>query len=292
MKISSIYSQIHLIAYVETVEEIKSRLRRLYRAAIANPADGAPKFINLDMEEYRDLRLTCDVFRQLLDEPEFLELEAGIVLQAYLPDSWIFQKQLNEWALERKAKGGAGIKIRIVKGANLAMESVDAELHDWELAPYASKVETDANFKRMLHEGCEPRNAATVKLGVASHNLFDIAYALLLRERQGVADRIEFEMLEGMANHQARAVREAASDLLLYAPIVLHDDFHTAIAYLVRRLDENTSKENFLHDIFAIEEGNAAWRIRRSASSPPARKRTACARNRPERMSAAQKLSR
>jgi RHH-type proline utilization regulon transcriptional repressor/proline dehydrogenase/delta 1-pyrroline-5-carboxylate dehydrogenase len=259
VKISSIYSQIHLIAYVETVEEIKSRLRRLYRAAIANPADGAPKFINLDMEENRDLRLTCDVFRQLLDEPEFLELEAGIVLQAYLPDSWIFQKQLNEWALERKAKGGAGIKIRIVKGANLAMESVDAELHDWELAPYGSKVETDANFKRMLHEGCEPRNAAAVKLGVASHNLFDIAYALLLRERQGVADRIEFEMLEGMANHQARAVREAASDLLLYAPIVLHDDFHTAIAYLVRRLDENTSKENFLHDIFAIKEGNAAW---------------------------------
>ena len=62
-----------------------------------------------------------------------------------------------------------------------------------------------------------------------------------------------------MANHQARAVRDTARGLLLYAPIVRHGDFHHAIAYLVRRLDENTSPENFLHDIFSIKEGNAAW---------------------------------
>jgi len=259
VKISAIFSQIHLIAYDETVEKIKTQMRRLYRAAIANPAKSKPKFVNLDMEEYRDLRMTCEVFRQLLDEPEFFNLEAGIVLQAYLPDSWPVQKELNAWALERKKQGGAGIKIRIVKGANLAMESVDAELHEWELAPYGSKEEVDANFKRMLHEGCKKEVAEAVKLGVASHNLFDIAYALLLREREGVGEKIEFEMLEGMANHQARAVHSAASDLLLYAPIVEHDDFPSAIAYLVRRLDENTSEENFLHDIFAIQEGNPAW---------------------------------
>ena len=259
VKISAIFSQIHLVAHDHTVEEIKTRMRRLYRAAIANPVDGKPKFINLDMEEYRDLRLTCDVFQQLLDEPEFMNLEAGIVLQAYLPDSWGFQKRLNAWALERVSKGGAGIKIRIVKGANLAMESVDAELHDWEVAPYASKVEVDANFKRMLHEGCNPLAASAVRLGVASHNLFDIAYALLLREREGVSDRVEFEMLEGMANHQARTVGKAASGMLLYAPIVRREDFHSAIAYLVRRLDENTTEGNFLHDIFSIREGNAAW---------------------------------
>ena len=259
VKISAIFSQIHLVAYEESLAEIKARLRRLYRAAIANPMNGRPKFVNLDMEEYRDLRLTCDVFRQVLDEPEFFALEAGIVLQAYLPDSWIFQKELNQWARERKAAGGSGIKIRIVKGANLAMESVDAELHDWEIAAYGSKEEVDANFKRMLHEGCKPDNASAVRLGIASHNLFDIAYALLLREREGVVDRIDFEMLEGMANHQARAVRDAAGGLVSYAPIVLRHDFHSAIAYLVRRLDENTHEENFLHDIFMIEEGNEVW---------------------------------
>lgn len=259
VKISAIFSQIHLVAYEETLAEIKSRMRPLYRASTANPVDGKAKFINLDMEEYRDLRLTCDVFQQLLDEPEFVNLEAGIVLQAYLPDSWAVQKQLNQWALDRVAKGGAGIKIRIVKGANLAMEVLDAELHDWQPAPYSSKEEVDANFKRMLHEGCSPDVSKAVRLGIASHNIFDIAYAMLLREREGVVGRVEFEMLEGMAAHQARIVNEAASGLLMYAPIVKRDDFHSAIAYLVRRLDENTSEGNFLKDIFAIREGNEAW---------------------------------
>ena len=260
VKISAIFSQIHLVALEETLEEIKKRLRLLYRAAMRHKrADGGSKFVNLDMEEYRDLRLTCAAFREVLEEPEFHKLEAGIVLQAYLPDAWPVQKDLNAWALKRVDGGGAGIKIRIVKGANLAMEKVDAEIHDWPLAPYHSKVEVDANFKRMLHEGCKPENARAVRLGVASHNLFDIAYGLLLRAREGVEDRVEFEMLEGMANHQARTVRDAARGLLLYAPVVKREDFHSAIAYLVRRLDENTSPENFLHDLFGMQPGDAAW---------------------------------
>jgi RHH-type proline utilization regulon transcriptional repressor/proline dehydrogenase/delta 1-pyrroline-5-carboxylate dehydrogenase len=260
VKLSAIFSQIHLVALEETLTEIKKRLRLLYRAAMQHQrAEGGSKFVNLDMEEYRDLRLTCSAFREVLDEPEFHGLEAGIVLQAYLPDAWPVQRELNAWALQRVDAGGAGIKIRIVKGANLAMEKVDAELHDWPLAPYHSKVEVDANFKRMLHEGCKPENARAVRLGVASHNLFDIAYGLLLRAREGVEDRVEFEMLEGMANHQARTVRDAAKGLLLYAPVVKREDFHSAIAYLVRRLDENTSPENFLHDLFGMHPGDAAW---------------------------------
>ncbi len=260
VKISAIFSQIHLVALEETLTEIKKRLRQLYRAAMRyKRSGGGNKFVNLDMEEYRDLRLTCAAFREVLEEPEFHALEAGIVLQAYLPDAWPVQKDLNAWALKRVDAGGAGIKIRIVKGANLAMEKVDAEIHDWPLAPYHSKVEVDANFKRMLHEGCKPENARAVCLGVASHNLFDIAYGLLLRAREGVEDRVEFEMLEGMANHQARTVRDAAKGLLLYAPVVKREDFHSAIAYLVRRLDENTSPENFLHDLFGMRPGDAAW---------------------------------
>ncbi|WP_193214226.1 bifunctional proline dehydrogenase/L-glutamate gamma-semialdehyde dehydrogenase [Luteolibacter marinus] len=260
VKISAIFSQIHLVALDETLFEIKKRLRRLYRAAMEHRrADGSPKFVNLDMEEYRDLRLTCSAFRELLEEPEFKELEAGIVLQAYLPDALPVQRELNAWALARVDAGGAGIKIRIVKGANLAMEKVDAEIHDWPLAPYHSKAEVDANFKRMLHEGCRKEVTRAVRLGIASHNLFDIAYGLLLRSREGVDDRVEFEMLEGMANHQARVVRDAAEGLLLYAPVVNREDFHSAIAYLIRRLDENTSPENFLHDLFSMSPGDEAW---------------------------------
>ena len=264
VKISAIFSQIHLIAHVETLDKLKQRLRRLYRTAMAHPVpDGKggtrAKFINLDMEDYRDLALTRDVFVEVLDEPEFLQLEAGIVLQAYLPDAWPVQQQLNDWTKGRVARGGAGIKIRIVKGANLAMEKVEAELHDWPQAPYPTKEEVDANFKRMLHEGCRPENAKFVRIGLASHNLFDLSYAILLRAREGVEDRVDFEMLEGMANHQARVVNEAAGGLLLYAPVVSRDDFHSAIAYLVRRLDENTAEENFLRDLFGMTPGDASW---------------------------------
>ncbi len=161
------------------------------------------------------------------------------MLQAYLPDSGAAQRELTEWARQRVAAGGAPIKIRLVKGANLAMETVEAEMPGWHPAPYGSKAETDANFRRLLEYGCEPENAAAVWLGVASHNLFDVALALTLREANGVERFVEIEMLEGMANHQARAVREAAGGLLLFAPAVQRDDFHSAMAYLVRRLDEN-----------------------------------------------------
>lgn len=264
VKISSIFSQINLIAFDQTVEKIKERLRVLYRKAQENlyrHPDGrlTPKFINLDMEEYRDLHLTVRAFQEVLSEEAFFNLKAGIVLQAYLPDSFPVQKSLTGWAKERVENGGAPIKLRIVKGANLAMEKVEAAIHGWEQAPYLTKRDVDANFKRMVTFGCYKENATAVHLGVASHNLFDVAYALLLREKNGVEEFVEFEMLEGMANYQARAVQEAANGLLLYAPVVKIEDFHSAIAYLVRRLDENTAEENFLHDLFGLEVGSPAW---------------------------------
>ena len=264
VKISSIFSQINLVAFAQTVDEVKERLRVLYRAASRHKyvlPDGSivPKFINLDMEEYRDLRLTVTAFQQVLAEPEFLTHRAGIVLQAYLPDAFAVQQTLTTWAKARIGNGGAPIKVRIVKGANLAMERVEAAWHGWEQAPYLIKADVDANYKRMILFGCIPENAQAVNLGVASHNLFDIAFGLVIRANRGVEAAVEFEMLEGMANHQARTVQQAAGGLLLYAPVVKQDDFHSAIAYLVRRLDENTAEENFLHDLFGLAVGDASW---------------------------------
>ena len=264
VKVSSVFSQIDLIAFRATVARVAERLRVLYRAAARHRyrhGDGrvTPKFINLDMEEYRDLDLTVTAFREVLDEPEFLPLSAGIVLQAYLPDSFRVQRALTAWALARRARGGAPIKLRIVKGANLAMERIDAAVHGWPQAPYPTKRDVDANYTRMLEYGCRPAHAEAVHLGVATHNLFDVAYGLALRELHGVEPWVEFEMLEGMANHQARAVRARAGGLLLYAPVVRAEDFHSAIAYLVRRLDENTAPENFLRHVFDLEPGSADW---------------------------------
>ncbi len=265
VKVSSVFSQINLTAFRDTVDRVKDRLRVLYGEALRHEyrhPDGrrTPKFINLDMEEYRDLDLTVTAFREVLAEPEFLGLSAGVVLQAYLPDSFAVQQSLVAWAIERIGAGGAPIKIRIVKGANLAMERIEAALHRWPQAPYPAKVEVDANFKRMVEYGCRPAHARAVHLGIASHNLFDVAYGLVLRAARGVEAQVEFEMLEGMANHQARAVQERAGGLLLYAPVVRAEDFHSAIAYLVRRLDENTAEDNFLRHVFELEPGSEDWR--------------------------------
>src|SRR2546421_12794642 len=269
VKVSSVFSQIDLVAFRATVARVAERLRTLYRAAAKHQyrhPDGrvTPKFINLDMEEYRDLDLTVTAFSEVLDEPEFALLSAGIVLQAYLPDSHRVQRAITEWALARRARGGASIKLRIVKGANLAMERMEAATHGWRQAPYETKAEVDANYKRMLEYGCRPEHAEAGHLGVASHNRFDIAYGLVLREVQHVEPWVEFEMLEGMANHQARAVQARAGGLLLYAPVVRAEDFHSAIAYLVRRLDENTAEDNFLRHVFGLEPGSPDWERERN----------------------------
>lgn len=258
VKLSSVVSQVSLTGYRQTLELMKERLRSIYRAAIKYGQDQA-KFVNLDMEEYRDLHLTVDVFCQVLEEPEFEKLEAGIVLQAYLPDSFEVQKQLTEWARQRKNRTGTGIKIRLVKGANLAMEQVEASLRDWPQAPYHSKREVDANYKRMLEFGSRPENAEVVRMGIASHNLFDVAFAMLVRQHRGVETQLEFEMLEGMANAQALEVRDRTGGLIVYTPAVRDKDFEAAVAYLVRRLDENTAPGSFLGDLFGLKVGSAEW---------------------------------
>src|SRR5256885_16365128 len=222
VKVSSVFSQIDLVAFRPTVARVAERLRTLYRVAARHRyvhPDGrvTPKFINLDMEEYRDLDLTVTAFREVLDEPEFLALSAGVVLQAYLPDSHRVQRALTEWARDRHRRGGAPIKLRIVKGANLAMERIESAVHGWPQAPYETKPEADANYKRMLEDGCPPEHADAVHLGIASHNLFDVAYGLVLREAHHVEPWVEFEMLEGMANPGAGGTREGGRAAALRA---------------------------------------------------------------------------
>ncbi|ROR33768.1 L-proline dehydrogenase [Curtobacterium sp. JUb34] len=236
-------------AFDHAVDDIVEQLRPLFeRAAAATPA----KFINLDMEEYKDLDLTIAVFTKLLDEPAFLGLEAGIVLQAYLPDALAAMEQLQEWSAARRARGGAGIKVRLVKGANLPMEQVEASVHGWPLATWHTKQDSDTNYKRVLDWALTPSRVENVRVGVAGHNLFDVAHAWLLAGERGVRDGIEFEMLLGMAQGQAEAVRRTVGSLLLYTPVVHPGEFDVAIAYLIRRLEEGASQDNFMSAVFSL----------------------------------------
>ncbi len=268
VKISTIYSQIHSLAMEHSVAVLVDRLSRLYKEAQSNffvRQDGArvPKLVNLDMEEYRDLETTVTAFVETLEKPEFKNCMAGMALQAYLPDSYALQQRLTAWARRRVDAGGSPIMLRIVKGANMEMELVESALQNWPLAPYDNKLEVDANYKRMVRFGMAPENARAVRLGIASHNLFELAYAYQIARATGVEKHFHFEMLEGMADHVRRALSESSEELLLYAPVAGRSEFINAIGYLVRRLDENTAEENFLRYAPLLAVDSKEWRLLR-----------------------------
>lgn len=264
VKISTLYSQVNTVSRIDTLEKLRERLRELYRVAMHHGyrhPDGkkTPKFVYLDIVEYGDLYLTKDVFMLVLDEPEFMSFSAGIELPAYFPDSFQILKELISWSQKRAGQGGAAIKVRIVKGVNLAMEDVNASMHGWPRSAYHSKIETDANFKKMLEYACAPEHVQAAHIGVGSHNLFDIAYALLLRSEHALENSIFFEMLEGMCDNVARVINKLTSAVTLYAPVATKSDFQYALAFLFRRLDAYTGPDHFLRHSCGMQAGSDEW---------------------------------
>ena len=266
VKISGIYAQTHALNYKECFPELVRRMSELYQAAIDNPytdPEGVKraKFVNLDMEEYKDAHLTMKLFKEVLSLPQFKNYEAGIVVQAYLPDAWDFQTELLEFAKARVADGGAPIKMRIVKGCNLDMENIVSDLRGWPNPVRPDKTEVDANYLHIIERGLKPENARVLHIGMASHNLFTISYAYLLTEMyQTPKDCFCFEMLEGMANHVWRAQKKLGNHVILYTPVVKKEHFLNAISYLVRRMDENTAPDNFLTHSFSLKPDTKEWK--------------------------------
>ena len=266
VKISGIYAQTHALNYKECFPELIRRMSELYQAAIDNPytdPNGVtkPKFINLDMEEYKDAHLTMKLFKDVLSLPQFKNYEAGIVVQAYLPDAWGFQTELLEFAKKRVAEGGAPIKMRIVKGCNLDMENIVSDMRGWPNPVRSNKTEVDANYLHIIERGLKPENAKVLHIGMASHNLFTISYAYLLTEMYHTPkDCFCFEMLEGMANHVWRAQKKLGNHVILYTPVVKKEHFLNAISYLVRRMDENTAPDNFLTHSFSLRPNTKEWK--------------------------------
>ncbi|MGP1623397.1 bifunctional proline dehydrogenase/L-glutamate gamma-semialdehyde dehydrogenase [Bacteroides heparinolyticus] len=264
VKISGIYAQTHALNYEESFPELVNRMSALYRKAMEFPytdENGVKrsKFVNLDMEEYKDAHFTLRLFKEVLGKPEFKNYSAGIVVQAYLPDAYDFQTELLEFAKARAAEGGAPLKMRLVKGCNLEMETVVSSLRGWPNPIRTSKTEVDANYLHLLERALQPENAKALHLGVASHNLFTIAYAYLLSRKSGSSEYMTFEMLEGMADHVWRAQSILGNHVILYAPVVKDEHFLNAVSYLVRRMDENTAPDNFLTHSFNLKPGTDTW---------------------------------
>lgn len=265
IKISTIFSQLNALAHEWSVEELVKCISRVYDAAMANTfvdrnGQRQHKFVNLDMEEYRDLALTVDAFMTTLSQERFKHYHAGIVIQSYMPDAKAALEKLVKWAMLRVENGGAPIKVRLVKGANQEMERAEASIRGWPCITYEEKVESDANYKLLMDYLLDPAIAPSVHVGIASHNLFDHALANTLAKESRVEAYVTAEMLEGMSEAAYHVLKDEEIEVILYAPTATMETFTNAVAYLVRRFDENTAEGNFMRHSFGLKAGSATWK--------------------------------
>ncbi|RDU66524.1 1-pyrroline-5-carboxylate dehydrogenase [Helicobacter didelphidarum] len=256
IKITTIFSQINILDFEYSKDEIVKQLDKLYAIAEKKAKAGISKFINLDMEEFKDLELTVEAFTESVAK---FDIKAGIVLQAYLPDSFEYLKKLVAFSKQRVESGKPPIKIRIVKGANMEAEETIASVKGWELPTFRNKVDTDSNYNKMLNFVLQDENFKYINIGIASHNIFQIAYAMTRIKQENAQASFTFEMLEGMNLKSSFEVAKN-NNLILYAPVCSDEHFNNAIAYLVRRLDENTGKDNFMRYAFDLEVDSATWK--------------------------------
>jgi RHH-type proline utilization regulon transcriptional repressor/proline dehydrogenase/delta 1-pyrroline-5-carboxylate dehydrogenase len=238
IKPSSLYSQTTPADFDGSVNAICERFIPILRKSKDIGA-----FVRIDMEqcEYKDI--TLEVFRRLRSSPEFRDYrDFGIVLQSYLRDTDQDLNDLLGWA---KAEN-LPFSIRLVKGAYWDFETVIAKQHGWEMPVYTIKAETDAAFERQAQKILE--NHDICHLACGSHNIRSISAVLEMAKALKVPEsRYEFQVLYGMAEPVRKALVKVAKRVRLYCP---YGELLPGMAYLVRRLLENTANESFLRQSF------------------------------------------
>lgn len=245
IKLSSIYSQVNIKAWDLTKETLKERLRPLFKAA-----KDAGLFVNVDMEQYELKNLTLSVFQELLTEDYFRDYPYfGIVIQAYLRDALTDIEKLANFAKSR----GTPFTVRLVKGAYWDFETIVSAQKRWPIPVFTHKAETDANFEACSH--LLLKNFPTLRLALASHNIRSLAAAFVEAQRLGIPRKaIEVQMLYGMAEPIKKSLVKLGYRVREYAPV---GDLLPGMAYLVRRLLENTSNESFLRSKFVESISNS-----------------------------------
>ncbi|NQV25495.1 MAG: L-glutamate gamma-semialdehyde dehydrogenase [Rhodopirellula sp.] len=239
VKLSALYSQFNPLDPVGTTEVVKKRLRTILRRARKNMA-----YVHVDMEQYAYKDLTLSIFKDILLEDEFREFaDVGIVVQAYLQDAESDLLKLRQWVAER----GTPITVRLVKGAYWDYETVIAEQKGWPVPVFQEKWQSDANFERLSRFLME--NYQALRPAFASHNLRSLSHAIAWGRKLNVPKgAYEIQMLYGMAEEQAQLFRELGHRVRIYTPF---GELIPGMAYLVRRLLENTSNDSFLRHSLA-----------------------------------------
>ncbi|MBV8385619.1 MAG: proline dehydrogenase family protein [Acidimicrobiia bacterium] len=225
------------LSRADALADAKARLRPILLRAL-----DAGAHVHFDMEHYDAKDVTLQLFRDLLGEDEFADLEAGAVIQAYLKDSHDDLADLIAFSSQRRKP----ITVRLVKGAYWDTETVVAKAEGWPVPVYEEIDQTEANYERcvrLLHA-----HHGDVRAAFGSHNLRSLSYAVATARAQGIPDHgYELQMLYGMAPAVHAAVRRLGFRLRVYAPV---GELVPGMAYLVRRLLENTSNESFVRRRF------------------------------------------
>ncbi|HVL14722.1 MAG TPA: proline dehydrogenase family protein, partial [Gemmata sp.] len=240
VKLSALFSQFDPIDPEGTSRAVCRRLRPILSLAKATGA-----FVNFDMEQYSFKDTTLKIFRDILTEPEFRDWpHVGIAIQAYLRDTEEDLKQLLDWAKnERKCP----VWVRLVKGAYWDYETVIAAQNHWPVPVFTKKWESDANFEKLTEFLLA--NAEWLVPAFGSHNIRSIAHAMAVAEKLKVPGRrFEFQMLYGMADAIKESIQSLGHRVRIYTP---YGQLLPGMAYLVRRLLENSSNDSFLRQGFA-----------------------------------------
>ena len=234
LKLSALDSQFDAIDPRGTTERVLSRLRPLWRLARANGAQ-----VHVDMESHATKDLTLAIFRAIAMEDEFRDWpHCGIVVQCYLRESLRDLESLAAWARDRRTP----VWIRLVKGAYWDYETVHARAAGWPVPVWQQKWQTDACFEAATTFLVEHASALRPALG--SHNLRSLAHGMAVAEHLGIDRRgVEMQMLHGMGDPEKDAVTADGWRLRIYMP---YGQLVPGMAYLVRRLLENSSNDSFL----------------------------------------------
>ncbi len=235
LKVSSFYSQLDPMDWEGSMERTKERLSPIFEKAKDLYAS-----ITFDMEHYHYKDLTIAIFKDLTER--FRDVEAGIAIQAYLKDSRKDLEDLISWAKDR----GKRLTIRLVKGAYWDYEVAVNRQKGWPVPVYLEKEETDQNYEALTRVLLE--NVEYVKPAFATHNIRSISNAIAIGEELGIPEgAMEFQMLYGMAEPIRDAVKDLGYRVRVYTPM---GRLIPGMAYLIRRLLENTSNESFLRRSF------------------------------------------
>lgn len=234
VKLSALFSQFDPIDPVGTSRVVRSRLRPILAMAKATGA-----FVNFDMEQYSFKGTTLQIFRDILEEPAFRDWpHVGIAIQAYLRDTEQDLHDLLAWVKQR----GTPVWVRLVKGAYWDYETVIAAQNDWPIPVWTRKWESDACFERCAHFLLS--HYEWIRPAFGSHNVRSIAAALATADALGVPpNAYEFQMLYGMGDEFKDVLVGLNRRVRIYTP---YGQLLPGMAYLVRRLLENTSNESFL----------------------------------------------